>query len=334
MKVLLTRPFLKGDLDYISGRINENVTLIDPGFYSEESLLNYVKEADVLFGNFFTERMIIAAENLKFIQIPWTGVENLDFELLRKYNITVCNSHSNAAVVAEHAVALMLDAAKKLSYHDRLLRMGKWNRVTPGKLNEISPFSVSITGSKIGIIGFGSIGQKIFKMLNSFESSFKVFDRKISDKYEMAENLKQYTPEEICSELYDLDFVFVAVPLTDETRQLIDKKFFSAMKPESVLINISRGEIINESDLYFALKNRTISFAGIDTWFNYPSRESPDVFPSARYEFHLLDNVVLSPHRAGYVDGAYPHLDDAIENLNRYYAGKPLKNIISLINKY
>ena len=334
MKVLLTRPFLKGDLDYISGRINENVTLIDPGSYSEKSLLKYVKDADVLFGNFFTERMIIAAENLKFIQIPWTGVENLDFELLRKYNITVCNSHSNAAVVAEHAVALMMDAAKKLSYHDRLLRLGKWNRVIPGKQNEISPFSVRISSSKIGIIGFGSIGQKIFKLLNSFEPCFKVFDRNHLDEFKRVDNLILYKPEEICSELYDLDFVFIAIPLTDETRQLIDKEFFSAMKPESVLINISRGEIINETDLYLALKNKTISFAAIDTWFNYPSKELHDVFPSVKYEFHLLDNIVLSPHRAGYVDGAYPHLDDAIDNLNRYSVGKPLKNIISLINKY
>ena len=62
------------------------------------------------------------------MQIPWTGVDNLNFELLKKYNVTVCNSHSNSLAVAEHAIALMFDAAKKISYHDRLLRIGEWNR--------------------------------------------------------------------------------------------------------------------------------------------------------------------------------------------------------------
>ncbi len=334
MKVVITRPFHKGDLKYISNRIKKNITLINPGIYNEESLIPYMQDADVLFGSFVTEKLLIEAVNLKFIQVPWTGVENLDFDLLLKYNITVCNSHSNAKVVAEHAVAMMMDAAKKISYHDRLLRMGKWNRIIPGQQNEVSPFSAMISGSKIGIIGFGAIGKKIFGLLRGFNCSYKVFNKDEVNEFVSEQSILFLQPNKIYSEMNNLDFVFVAVPLTPETRQLINERFLSAMKRDSILINISRGEIMNETDLFNALKNKTIAFAAIDTWFIYPSKESPGVFPSSKHEYHLLDNLVLSPHRAGYITGSYPHLDDAIENLNRYSLGKSLINVISLTKGY
>ena len=89
------------------------------------------------------------------------------------------------------------------------------------------------------------------------------------------------------------------------------------MKPVSILINVSRGETIIEKDLFNALKHKDIGFAAIDTWYNYPTKENPVTFSSKKYKFHLLNNIVLSSHRAGYAEGILPHLDDAIENLNR-----------------
>jgi phosphoglycerate dehydrogenase-like enzyme len=106
------------------------------------------------------------------------------------------------------------------------------------------------------------------------------------------------------------------------------------MNTEGILINISRGEVLHESDLYHSLKSGSIAFAAIDTWFNYPSKDTPAVFPSKKHEYHLLDNLVLSPHRAGFVEGSFPHLDDAIENLNRCYLNQELINKISLTDKY
>ena len=334
MKVLLTKQFQKSDKEYILERIQKDIILIDPGIYTEESLLHYIKETDILLGTLVTEKLLIEAVNLKFIQVPWTGIENLDFDLLRKYKITVCNSHSNSTGVAEHAVALMMDTAKKISYHDRLLRNGNWNRIISGQENEVSPFSLMISGTKIGIVGFGAIGKKIYNLLSGYNCSFKVFNKENLTGFENTDNLVIFSPDKLHSEITNLDFIFIAVPLTPETRNLIDERFLSAMKPDSVLINISRGEIIHEADLFYALKNRTIAFAAIDVWYNYPTKESSTVFPSSKYDYHLLENIVLSPHRASYVTGSFPHLDDAIENIRRCYFARPPINVVSLEKGY
>lgn len=106
------------------------------------------------------------------------------------------------------------------------------------------------------------------------------------------------------------------------------------MNKSSIFINVSRGEIVNETDLYYALKNNIIGSAGIDTWYNYPSFKNPDVYPSIKHDFHKLDNIILSPHRSGYIEDGFPHLDDAIDNLNKFTKNEQLINIVSLKNGY
>jgi lactate dehydrogenase-like 2-hydroxyacid dehydrogenase len=307
---------------------------LTPKGFDESSLLDLVSEADIFLGSYITNKMLDKAVRLKFIQIPWTGVDNLDFELLSKHNIVVCNSHSNSAAVAEHAVAMMMDAAKKISYHDRLLRQGKWNRVIRGQINEISPFSKMISKSRVGIIGFGAIGKQIYSFLKGYNCTFKIFTKGVVNQDVYGTDLIAFSPLDMYNEISELDFIFVTVPLTPETNKMINSQFLSAMNNSAILINISRGEVIHEEDFYNALKDKTIAFASVDTWFNYPTKENTEVFPSSRFDYHLLDNLVLSPHRAGYVENCFPHLDDAIENINRAYQGKPLKNVISLKDRY
>ena len=334
MKILFTRLFLDSDISYIKSRLRNNIELIIPSDYSEESLVKNVKDVDVLFGGFISEELIKSATNLKFVQIPWTGVDNLNFELLKKYNVTVCNSHSNSLAVAEHAIALMFDAAKKISYHDRLLRIGEWNRVNRNSKNELSPSSRIINYSNVGIIGFGAIGQKLYQFLSGFSCSFKIFTKSIHSASEFLKDIEFFTTNELPNCLPFLDYIFIAVPLTSETTGLFNKHFFDLMKPVSILINVSRGETIIEKDLFNALKHKDIGFAAIDTWYNYPTKENPVTFPSKKYKFHLLNNIVLSSHRAGYAEGILPHLDDAIENLNRLSNRDSLINIISLEKEY
>lgn len=333
MKVLLTRPFFSEDLAYIKSRLDKNIQLIIPPSYSEDVLIKYAGEANVFLGGFISRSLIDTASALSFIQIPWTGVDSLDFKLLSEMEVTVCNSHSNATIVAEHAVALMMDAAKKLSYHDHLLRLGKWNRVNKKKPNVISPFSARICRASVGIVGFGAIGKKIHKLLSGYDCKFTVITKDISNKSDYP-GVTILPESQLYEGLNSLKFVFVSVPLTPETKGLINNKFISSLNEGAILINISRGEVMNEENLYNALLNNELAFAAIDTWFNYPTRENPEVFPSDLFEYHKLPNVIMSPHRAGYVEGGFPHLDDAIENLNRYNTGLPLINIVNLNEKY
>ena len=128
--------------------------------------------------------------------------------------------------------------------------------------------------------------------------------------------------------------MFISVALTEQTTEMVNASYFNAMKNDAILINISRGEVLDQTALFNALINKDIAFAGIDTWYQYPNKETPVTFPSKENQFETLDNIIMSPHRAGMVDGSFPHLDDAIENINRLYANKPLINKVSLTNNY
>jgi len=334
MNVLLTKKLMTEDVNYIQSKLNMGIQLIFPDRYDEDSLLVHASKADVFFGGFFSERLLEYAINLKFAQVPWTGIDNLDFSLLRRFNVILCNSHSNALVVAEHAVSMMMDAAKKLSYHDRELRKGNWNRILPDRSNPISPFSKKITGSTVGFIGFGAIARHAFKILAGFECSFVVFTRSGLIPEEYSTSITAYPTSEFFSHAKEIDFLFVSIPLTEETKGMINLQFFEALPKGSILINVSRGQVLNQADLFVSLKDGHLGGAAIDTWFNYPSTQQPISLPSLEFPFHELDQIVLSSHRAGYVESGFPHLDDAIENLNRFQRGETLINVVSLDHKY
>ena len=128
MNILLTKKFMQSDIDYIKAGLSDGIALIEPKEYTEAGVLEKINEADAVLGGMFSEPLLKASNHIKLFQIPWTGVDNIDFALLSRYGIdTVCNSHSNAFVVAEHAMALYCSVAKKISYHDRRLRHGDWN---------------------------------------------------------------------------------------------------------------------------------------------------------------------------------------------------------------
>jgi phosphoglycerate dehydrogenase-like enzyme len=334
VNVLLTKNFFDSDLEFIKERVSPNINFITPKSFDDKGLLPHIENTDVLLGGYFSDVLLGNAKQLKFIQIPWNGVDNLCFELLRKHNSTVCNSHSNAGAVAEHAVALMLDAAKKIAFHDREMRTGNWNRLFPSIKNKISPFSRQITNSKVGFIGFGAISQHIHKLLSGFSCKHAIFTRTGTTPLELSDNESFYQINDFVNNAKELDFLFVCIPLTSQTKGLIDDSFFSAMNDKTIIINISRGSVMNEKQLFDALNQKKIGGAAIDTWYNYPNPENPIAYPSKEFKFHKLDNLVMSPHRAGYIDSGFPHLYDVIENLNRSIKDEPLKNIISLKDSY
>lgn len=330
LKVLITKSLQEADKNIIEEGIKNNYEIIYPEKYNEECIIDLVQDADVLLGNLVSKDILDKALKLKLIQVPWTGIDFLDFDLLKKYNFKVCNSHSNALVVAEHAIALMFDIAKKISFHDKMLRNGIWNRLYDK--TGVSPFSKKIFNSNIAIVGYGAIGRKIRELLSGFQSKFHIVDtNNISLK---EKDVNYHHPANISEVLRSSEIVFISVPLTDKTKGMVSANFFNDMNDNAILINISRGEVINEEDLYNALESKIINGAAIDTWFNYPNAQSKNVLPSKEFPFHKLNNLVMSPHRAGYIEGELPHLSDAIENLNNLALGKELINVVSLENKY
>jgi phosphoglycerate dehydrogenase-like enzyme len=133
----------------------------------------------------------------------------------------------------------------------------------------------------------------------------------------------------------EADFVIVAMPLTDATRGLVDSEFLSWMKPTSILVNISRGAVVDEEAVYTALKEKRIHCAALDVWWDYPEMGQRTKYPSDNYPFHELDNVVLSPHRAAYSENVMKnHITFVGENILRFIRGEPLLEVVDMARGY
>ena len=169
-KILLTRSMLPADLQYIRAgldlRIPGRYELIVPPAFDEDTLCRLATNADVLLGPFVSEKLLAAAPGLRLIQVPWTGMDTFNFDATKNSLVPICNTHSNADAVAELAVALTLDLIKKISYHDRKMRRGNWNR----DQQPLSLKSGMIRGSTVCILGLGNIGGRIAALFKAFGS--------------------------------------------------------------------------------------------------------------------------------------------------------------------
>ena len=124
------------------------------------------------------------------------------------------------------------------------------------------------------------------------------------------------------------DAVVVTLPLTDDTRGLVNAAAIAAMRPDALLLNVGRGPVIDEEALYRALRERRIGGAVIDTWYQYPSPTQPTSAPS-RFDFAALDNVLMTPHMSGWTEGTVRRRQETMaENIRRLQQGQPLINVL------
>ncbi|MFK7857911.1 MAG: 2-hydroxyacid dehydrogenase [Granulosicoccus sp.] len=333
MKVLLTKAFAPSDLAYLTERVASTVTFVQPESFDTEGVLAKISEADVLFGGMINEAVLSQGQHLKLIQIPWTGVDNLNFDMLAKFSTPISNSHSNADIVAEHTIAMLLGIARKLPYHDRQMRDNQWNRLSKDG-NKVSPFSSSIVGKRILYVGFGAIAQACSRLLAGFGMQTAVVNTSGNAPAGYSAPVDVFSSSDIARAVVDQDIVVIALPLTEDSRSLIDQTVFEAMSSDALLVNVSRGAIVDEKALFDALNEERIAGAAIDTWYQAPNAERSELPPSDNYDFASLDNLLMSPHRAGYAIGGFPHLDDAIVNLNNLVEGRALINVIDPTRRY
>lgn len=332
-KILINHSFLSdSDIEYMNKNLDEGFDIITPDKFDDDSILKHIDGVEILLGDNIKKEMLERG-NVQLIQIPFAGVERLDYELLLNYDIPVCNSHSNALSVAEYAVSLLLSISKKIPYHDRLLRNGDWNRDSKKwEEKKVSNFSSYVSGKTVGFIGYGNIGKNIGKLLQGFNTKLMaiVFDK--NKKYEELDFIGD--SNDLDYVLENADYIVVAAALTDETRGMLNKDNLIKMKDTAYIINISRGRIIDEESLFYILENKIIAGAAIDTWYNYPDSLSEITYPSKKYDFHKLDNIVISPHRAAQIWGEVTYLDDAIYNINQYRKNKEFINKLNLKKGY
>jgi len=273
---------------------------------------------------------IEASSNLRLLIIPYAGVPEATRHLMLEYPcIAVHNLHHNAAAAAELAVALFLAAAKRLIPADRLLRKGDWS------IRYTDAGDLQLEGKRALILGFGAIGKRIARACRGLGMiPVAVRRRENSARGRAEDGTSIHSVPELHELLASADALFVATPLTDETRGMLGTPELDQLPRHAVLVNIARGPIVDEKALYDALAGGSIAAAGLDVWYNYPreSSERTSTYPST-FPFHELEQVVLSPHRGG----AYnrPELEKArarhlAQLLNAAARGEKIPNRVDL----
>ncbi len=294
---------------------------------SPEHRAKNLKTADAVVTGKITEEEIKNAPNLKIIFVPFTGLNGFPLQLLKKRNVLISNTHANARFVAEKAVALILALLGRVIEYHNGLKQGNWFRSF-----DYSDVWQSIQGKTCGILGYGNIGKNISKLLKAFDC------RIIGFKKNIHKNIQMEYVDELTNNLREVidksNIVFVCLPLNKETKGLLSEKILSTMKGK-YLVNIARGEIIDEDALYNALKDGTLAGAALDVWYKYPAKNQTEpVFP-ANKPIYELPNVVISPHKASNTKEAIQSMiDDTIENIRLYLStGKP-KNPVEKESMY
>lgn len=331
MKIVLTRSMVPGDIQYIKDGLDKVVKgqyeFVIPSEFTEEGICREVADADILLGPYVTKKILDTAQHLKLIQVPWTGMDTFNFSAVEESAVPVCNTHSNADSVAELGMTLVLDLLKKVSYHDRKMRNGDWNR---GQ-KPLSLKSSMVSKQTVCVLGCGNIGYRIAKLLCAFGATVTAVDDNRKEDHILS---NVHPNDEVAEAIKGADIAICTLPLTDVTRKLINAEMIEKAKDGILLVNMSRAEIMDEDAVYQALVSGKIGGFAADVWWNAPKRGETESYPSTHNAFWKLDNVVMSPHRAGFVEGCLPHLDEAIVNLANMMQGKDLINRVDIKNHY
>lgn len=281
--------------------------------------LTLLKSAEALVTGRITEEELTHAKNLKIIFVPFTGLNSFPLKKLKELGILISNTHGNARFVAEKAVALTLALlGRVIEYHNEL-KKGYWFR-----LFDDSDTWTSIQDKTIGILGYGNIGRNIAKFLKGFGCKIAAFKKHVTA---MQDEYADVISNDIFNIIGQSDIIFISLPLNEETKGLISADLLTKMKGR-YLVNIARGEIVNEDALYEALKNGTLTGAALDVWYNYPGKKKEPVFPSNK-PIYELPNVVISPHKASNTTGSIKAMaDETIGNIRKYLRMGKTNNLI------
>lgn len=257
----------------------ERRDLIDKG------LLKEFQGADAILVRFcmVTKDLIDVAKRLKIIAVHGVGVDNVDIDAVTRRGIIVTRAPlSNLASVAEYTLGLIISLIRKIPTISELTKAGEWVQA-----RSIEP-GVELSGKILGIIGLGNIGIKVAERAKAFEMRTLAFDPYISKERAEEFGAKLVDMETL---LRESDVMTLHVPLTPETRRMIGEREFRIMKKTAILINTSRGGVVDGTVLYRALKEGWIAGAALDVMEKEP--------PSPDNPLLTLDNVIITPHIAG-----------------------------------
>jgi glyoxylate reductase len=283
-KIYVCRNWFPEELSRLSP-IHEARIWHDEGNPPRKILLNEVREIEGLLclgSDTIDAEVIDAAPKLKVISSFSNGTNNINVELATSRNIPVGHPpFVLTETTADLAFGLILTAARRIVEGDAFVRQGKWN-----KSSHLDLPGMNVNHTNLGIVGMGRIGAQVAKRAKAF--NMKVFYHNRNRNFELENLLDVEYVKNLHKMLSLSDFIVLCPPLTEKTRGIIGAAEFAAMKPTAILINVSRGALVDQKALYEALKDRRILRAAIDVTDPEPiSLDDPLL---------TLDNLIISPH--------------------------------------
>ena len=253
---------------------------------SEEEALKCLGDADMLMVNMFpcTRSFISKLTRCKFIMRHGVGYDSVDVDACTEHGILLVNiPDANAVVVAEHTLGLLLNCARKFMLFNTSMREGRWEWKMTKPLFQVMH-------KTLGIFGCGRIGSRLTKIMKGFEMNVLVYDPYIPvEKTEKELGVKMTDFETL---LKESDFLTIHAPMTDETHHIFGAEQLKMMKSTAFLINAARGPIVDQNALIKALEEKWIAGAALDVFEQEPLEYNS--------ELRKLENVVFTPHIAGY----------------------------------
>jgi phosphoglycerate dehydrogenase-like enzyme len=335
VEVLVTLPFNEQHMNSLR-EISPRLRLTFQNARRPEDVPNEVwSRCEVLY----TDRIMPPPEqvpNLRWLQLHYAGIESLfDMPLLQKKELMITTLSGVAAPqMAEFALTMMLALGHRLPEMAQGQAKGDWPRDRWERFNP-----VEVRGSTVGIVGYGSIGREVARLVRAVGAAVLATKRDVMHPEDTGYSLpglgdpggdlfdRLYPPQALRSMLKECDFVVVTLPLTPETRNLIGAPELAAMKPSAYLILLARGSVVDPAALLSTLQDRRIAGAALDAFVEEPLPASSP--------FWRLNNVIVTPHMAG----VSPHYNERAiqlfgDNLRNYLSGAPLMNRFDPVRGY
>ena len=311
-RIVVTRPVTEEALSLLRPRAELTIGPADPPLPTRDEVREMVRDADVVYtlpANPLDAEAIGGAQKLRMIATMGTGFDNIDIAAAKKRGIPVTYAPGILdETTADGAFGLLIAAARRFGEAERVLRAGEWKGWGPGQFP-----GQDVHHATLGIVGMGRIGRQIARRASGFEMRVIYYDERRNDQAERELSVVYVPLERLLAES---DIISVHVPLMPSTRHLIDAEALRKMKPSAVLINTSRGPVIDERALAEALRDGVIAAAGLDVYEREP-RVEPLLLE--------LENVVLLPHIASASERTRTRMAvRAAQNILAFLDGKPL----------
>lgn len=277
-------------------------------------LMSVIGDYDALIirsGTKVTAEVIEAGKNLKVVGRAGVGVDNVDVKAATRRGILVMNTPSaNIISAAEHTMAMMMSLARNIVWADASLKKGEWKR------SKFTGFELN--GKTLGIVGIGRVGGEVAKRAKSFQMKLVGFDPYIPPEVAVKLGVRLMPLEQVIEEA---DVITVHAALTPTTHHLIGKELIAKMKPNAIILNVARGELIDEEALYEALKDKRIAGAALDVFEKEPPTGS---------KLLTLDNIVVTPHLGASTKEAQEKVSvEMAEHVKMFLLDKRISNAVN-----